>query len=57
MKIEEEIKLMLNNIILAGFNSKDIESLRWFQAQAMILQDVLEIKQDGFSDEEKKDEQ
>ena len=51
MKTEEELKIILNQIITNAVRSDSIEQLRFYQGQLNMVETILGLNQDGFTEE------
>ena len=51
MKTEEELKIILNQVITNAIRSDSIEQLRFYQGQLDMIETILGLKQDAFTEE------
>lgn len=51
MKTEEELKTILNQIVSNAVRSDSIEQLRFYQGQINIIEIILGLNQDAFTEE------
>lgn len=53
MKIEEEVKVILTQVISNAVRSDSIEQLRFYQGQINIIEIILGLNQDAFTEDVK----